>query len=490
MNKMKKSVIIKTCHSGFLPFFPLLLLLFACDSEEKKISEDRPYAIELARERSLYQAEKLQDRLKDMGVSTYVVKKDSANDSVNDWYFILTGAEKNLEDVQDLRKQLNEKYNLKEKKIVLHEDFKNAEFDLKKIEKTELKRVLSKKPDVPEPIFEIASKFPESNALFVSKGFIINSPADTVGYKGYTYVYNFSMDLPRGISKDLMLKRTVSFAEVVYKDNIYGDRVTIDIGKLRNKDSEKTVLEMAETYADLILKTGNYNTEEKEEVELLAWEKLIGYRVTIEPKKNYFRTYLILVNMNRDYLIFSQSTEKSLKELEKILTTLGKGQGLTTYDEFYNTFYTLPKDITEDDVFIGFIVDKLGWDYTQSKSYTKWSKLCVGHWSAKSYFYNSKKGIWSYGIFDLLTKEKSDLMQELYVKETANKSNNIVKQNVYGVEGFAVYKDKFNRNTYKSYKKIEEINWNVNRYATMIDNTENSWLNKDELLERAESLQF
>ena len=46
------------------------------------------------------------------------------------------------------------------------------------------------------------------------------------------------MDLPRGIKKKLILKNTTAFSEVIYKDNLYGDRVTIDIGKLRARPSD------------------------------------------------------------------------------------------------------------------------------------------------------------------------------------------------------------------------------------------------------------
>jgi hypothetical protein len=52
----------------------------------------------------LYQAEKLHDRLKDMGVSTYIVKNTSTDDSSDEWFHILTDAEKKLEDAQDLTK--------------------------------------------------------------------------------------------------------------------------------------------------------------------------------------------------------------------------------------------------------------------------------------------------------------------------------------------------------------------------------------------------
>jgi hypothetical protein len=61
---------------------------------------------------------------------------------------------------------------------------------------------------------------------------------------------------------------------------------------------------------------------------------------------------------------------------------------------------------------------------------------------------------------------------------------------VYGTNGFVVYGNNYNRRTRRSYKKVQEINFGIDRYISAISNTENSWFTKDELIERAESLQF
>ena len=86
-----------------------------------------------------------------------------------------------------------------------------------------------------------------------------------------------NMDLPRGISKKLILNKMTAFSEVIYKDNLYGDQVTLDIGKLREvvpvehsfsiiNSSNSSSFEIAEEYADMILETGDYRFEEKKEI--------------------------------------------------------------------------------------------------------------------------------------------------------------------------------------------------------------------------------
>jgi len=307
------------------------------------------------------------------------------------------------------------------------------------------------------------------------------------------------MDLPRGISKKLILKKMSAFSEVIYKDNLYGDQVTLDIGKLRNvvpvvesfsliNTANAASFEIAEEYADLILETGDYRFEEKKEITVKSFTELYGYKVTIEPKKNYFRTYLVLVDASNQYVIFSQSTDKSEEELIRILEDIGNGNGLLDYSEFYNAFYTMPDGVVGNDLFIGFAIDKLDWSYARDRNYVKWSKEMVGHWCAEGHFYNNKKGLWTYTIFDLLTSGNQDYIYgSLYSKA---RSANKYKLDVYGTSGFVIFDEKFNWETYQTYKKASEISFGIDRYVSAINNTENSWFTKAELLERAESLQF
>jgi hypothetical protein len=53
-----------------------------------------------------------------------------------------------------------------------------------------------------------------------------------------------------------------------------------------------------------------------------------------------------------------------------------------------------------------------------------------------------------------------------------------------------LYRNKYNRRASRSYKKVREISFGIDRYISAINNTENAWFTKDELLKRAESLQF
>ena len=93
-----------------------------------------------------------------------------------------------------------------------------------------------------------------------------------------------------------------------------------------------------------------------------------------------------------------------------------------------------------------------------------------------------------YTIFDLLTNENQDYIYgSLY---SNSPSANKYKLDVYGTNGFVIFDEKFNWKTYRTYKKASEISFGIDRYVSAVNNTENSWFTKAELIERAESLQF
>lgn len=477
-----------------------LIFLFACDSGKvEKFSKEKPYAIEIAKERSFYQAEKLKNRLTEMGVKAYMVQHADSTEDAGKWYYILSNSIAVLDTAKSVRSRLEKDLELEDLKIVSYDDFKDAVFQLDSLKQKEKKKISSNKPDVKEDIFKVINKFPESNSLLVQKTFVINTPSNPDDMKGFSTVYSFQMDLPRGISTEMMLNKTTAFSEVIYQDNLYGDRVTIDIGKLRNtkpiknhasilNSENKKNFEIAEPYADLILETGDYLFEEKKEIEIKSYAELYGYKVTIEPKKDYFRTYYVLVDESNQYIFFIQSIDKTKEELNAIISDIGQGKGLLNYNEFYNTFYTLPDTMVSNDMFIGFTIDKLGWSYAKRRGYAEWSKEMVGYWKATGYFFNEKKGVWAYSNFDLLTPSNQNYIYgTLYSKDSGE---NKQKVNVYDTEGFVIYQDKFNSNTWETYKKTSEISFGIDRYVSAVNNTENSMFKKEDLIKRAESLQF
>ena len=83
-----------------LSFF-LILILPSCSS--KQINEESPYAIQLKEVRSYYKALDIQERLEEYGVESYILSEET-NDG--NWYRVLSGAEKSIDDIKNHRKEL------------------------------------------------------------------------------------------------------------------------------------------------------------------------------------------------------------------------------------------------------------------------------------------------------------------------------------------------------------------------------------------------
>ena len=158
-----------------------------------------------------------------------------------------------------------------------------------------------------------------------------------------------------------LIRNSECLAEVIYEDNLYGDRVTVDIIKLKDslavkalqKDNLKNI-EIADYFAELILNTGEYKFEDKLKINISSFQKFSGFKVTIQPKRNstILRTYYCLVSKDSKFLVFSQSTDKTDDEIKDIIKELGGSEGLVSYDEFYNALYTLPDACTINDNFL------------------------------------------------------------------------------------------------------------------------------------------
>jgi hypothetical protein len=491
----------------FPPVIFISLVIFtSCQSgidqvvKVEKFSENRPYALKISRERSFYQADKISSRMNDMGIHSYIIQFSDTLEKTGDWFQIMCGAIENIDSAVQYKAFLSHTYNINNAEIVKYDDFSNARIDINYNELEEIKKIESNTPDVPNHLLDLTKLFPDNNALYVNNLSIINSPEKPEQMSGYDVIYKLNLDLPRGISRRELLDATNCFAEVVYKDNIYGDKVIVDIGVLRQtetiaheasilslpaKDKQKAI---ANEFAEKILSTGEYPSENKEEIEINAATKLQGYKVTISLWNNQQRTYLVLVDESLHHLVFSQSTDKSESELVEILQGIGSGNGLLNYSEFYNTFFTIPDKMPDNDKFIAFGLNRIDNNYARSKSYTRWAKEMVGHWQASGYFVNSRKGNWSYSLFDLLTeKEQNYIYKTLYWKEQSKNKQTI---KVLGTNGIHVTSKKFNWKKFKTVYTTLEINFGAGRYVCAIDNSDKSWLSKNNLLERAEALQI
>ena len=74
---------------------------FSCSNIE--INEDIPYAVQIKEVRSYYKAIDIRDRLEDKKIESYILSE--VTDDGN-WYKVLTGAEKSIDDIKKYIKTL------------------------------------------------------------------------------------------------------------------------------------------------------------------------------------------------------------------------------------------------------------------------------------------------------------------------------------------------------------------------------------------------
>lgn len=481
-----------------------LLVLFtfiACNNSNdtrqiETVSEEKPFTVQVTKERSYYQAEKVKDRLLKLDIDAYLI---TTQDSVEQkWYNVMSGAFTDSLSGANYALALDSAYQLKKCIVIDTRALKVDTFTViteniaKEYEKKERKRIEANTPDIPKDVLDVTEKFPENNTFYLEKINILNlAEKQTLAKVGESV----KMDMPRGITLWKLSKFCNSISEVQYRDNLFDDKVTISIMKVKptydlntNMIFEKYNIDkpvenvksyaLALEFSQDILNSGKYENEHIKEINLSAFKPLTGYKVGLTTNKGIYRSYFVLVDADCEYLIIAQSIEKTEEEMQEILAEVGKSEGLNNYDEFYNNFYILPDEPEDEDIFLGYSIDKLGWNYAKEKGYTNWSKAMVGHWNVNGYFYNTKKGLWTLGLFDLLAQEpQSHIYGTLY---SGHKSSNKTKTDVYGVNGYFVDTD------YWWYRSLE-LNFGIGRYVFAI-NSEN--LNRKDMLKRAEKMQF
>jgi len=466
-----------------LSFF-LILILPSCSS--KQINEESPYAIQLKEVRSYYKALDIQERLEEYGVESYILSEET-NDG--NWYRVLSGAEKSIDDIKNHRKELESLTSMTDFEIINFQKIEdNLVLDFED-NLSERKRLKSKKPNIPEKIYNLVNKFPEDKNFIIKSFFVTNSPDSINEIRKFKASYdNIKHDLPRGIYMKSLMKKSNAIAEVIYEDKLFGDRVTLDIIQLKEgldlgltENTNIGSKEIANYFAELILETGNYVFEDKLKIKVSSFQKLSGYKVTIQPKRNKedLRKYFCLVSKDSRFLVFSQSTDKTDEEIIDIIEELGESDGLASYDEFYNAFYALPTTCNINDEFISIYCEKLTWSYARSRGYAKWAKKIVGHWRTIANFSGEENNNWSVSFFDLLNNSNVDLVyNNLYINDRKSSRNSDIID-VLNKQG-VVFTGKY----------PTELSFPGNRFVVSINNGNRGRLTRDKKLTIAGCLQI
>lgn len=445
-------------------------------------SEATPFTVEIKKERSFFQAEKIAKRLTKMGLGGYVIPEETDDGT---WYRIVSGALADSAAVEAYMARLDSSFNIKDVAVVDYAELDSlSRVPVFRDSVDEKHRIEANTPDVPRCIMDVIGKFPESDMFYLNSIGML-----TLNKAGIRYSEGRKIDMPRGVTLSfLQSKGCRSLASVVYKDNIYGDNVTLQV--VRCKDTVQMVragimpsftaqneeaVYLCSEIADKILATGNYEDEIKVPFEKVAYQKLSGF-VASFITKNAKRSYYIFTDEAGEYIYTAQSTKNKDNEMFEFIGEIGKSEGLTMYDEFYNSFYTVSDKMEEDEEFLGYYMEKLTWSYARERNYALWAKKMVGHWQSALYFDNKERGCWSYSIFDLLSESQGERIYNVLYRGSLDSSN---LRTIYGTAGAAI------RNFWG---ELSEVNFGYGRYVVALGVS--GVFSERDIIRRAEALQL
>lgn len=477
-----------------------LMTLMACslfdESQEKEVevfSSEKPYTLEILKERSYYQADKVVSRLSSKNVDSYILK--SEDEDGDSWYSVVSGAFENDSCLEAFRLYLDTALQIKAGDVFLYSEMDSLNrIPVKEESVKEQKRIVANKPDVPKDIALLISQYPQTDIFYLKNVSLLSLTKE-----GIESAEGRHVDMPRGVTlKKLKELGCVSFASVIYKDNLYKDEVTLQVAKLKDRPvvnqasvvplfnlNNEEAAEICSLLADLVLATGKYKEEKKEEFQHPAQKSIVGYKVSFLTKEGNLRKYYFLTTETGGFVYMLQSTKEDDTELMDFIANLGQADGgLEEFDEFYNSFYTIADQMANLDVLIGYYSDRLDYRYAKERGYAKWANRMVGHWFTNFCFYNDVKGSWDYSIFDLLTKNKSHQVYRKFYRSEQSKES---ERKIYGTVGTALYGVTINR-YWELIKYLKEVSFSYDRYIVACSGDYD--FSEEELIERVEKLQF
>lgn len=357
-----------------------------------------------------------------------------------------------------------------------------------------MRKIAANEPDVPAEVKAVVNKFPANNMFYVQ-----NMGVTPLTDKGIENAKGQKLDLPRGLKLNYLKKKgCTAFSTVIYKDNLFGDQVTLQIvkhGKCRQiqqagfvpipTEHNNETLQLCSEIANLILETGDYADEHKDGYKISAYKELSGYKVTLTDK-NITRNYYILTDADGEFIYMTQSTKESDAEIVEMLQEIGKTDGLVTYQEFYNSFYLQSDHLVGSDQFLGYYLKRLTKQYAKERNNAKWARKMVGHWETSYFFFNPSKGLYTVSLFDMLTGDKRrEIYNQLYMKNPDSYGKE--KRKVYGAPGIALYKAQFNY--YQGFiRYLAEVSFGYGQYIIAASGSYD--YSEYDMIARLESMQF
>ena len=326
---------------SLLPYFLLgILTLSACGSKE--LSSEYPYAVEAKAYRSWHKANALADRISSDGMVAKVICTDSPDGGR--WYRVVVGAIASHSEAMALKIKCEDAYGLDHvtpvtmdllDSLSCQSGYANADgFS---------PRVNTQQPVPSKELIQFLSKLPYLSGHTINKMSISNFGSGLNPTK-LSWAKGQAIDIPRGVSYQELYGSVEYITEIHFQDEFRSKQFNLQVYQLKKEGCSLCMNEdLPQKIASRIVGTREYELEKVDSVRYHGENSLNGYAVTITPRPNRPKHYLILTDKLSTWLYVIQSPDEDINGMQAIAQVIAKGESdISLHEEFYNSFTTLP----------------------------------------------------------------------------------------------------------------------------------------------------
>lgn len=447
--------------------------LFSCSSSP--FNAEKPYAVLVGKYRSIQTATNSLNRLQDDGLPAYLFPMEVPGEGK--WYTLFLGSSDVLEDMMAKKIDYEDAYGLKQLEIVNFNQLKDQILESSEMNVEE--KINTDSPDLPYALNQLLTGLPY-NSTFQVGHFSFFQPLDSVSFSEFPELRNATPDLPRGISKEQLLKLSKGFVEVVYQDPLRKKEVTVDLAIIKPGGTPADSL--AYRFGKEILDTRYYETEEMVNTEVEAedgtWK---GYMVTISPRKNQLKRYLILVDELKEKICFLQHSDESGNQMLAFARSFGADESITAYTNLYNGLNLLAGARPVNEELAHLSLDMLAGIKGNNGAFFNGQSRTI------YYFYHPSDGLWE-SRFTFF--EEASLSQQLFADIFLVNKKGKEEIEVTGGNGLISFAYKYSPSQKKRLKLPDEVQIQTRHFLGFISNGKKSELDKADLLLRTKCFQL
>lgn len=385
-----------------LAIFALLLLLAACG--HKELSQEYPHAVEVKKYRSWHDAQKIAERLRRDGLAVSI--KCTTTENAGRWFRVIVGAKRTHSAAMALKIFCEDEYSFENVIPLKFEDLDSiACIDDQQMYRSA--KIDANLPSLSSDIENTLHRLPYLSGHRISKLTIFDfqTGIDPLSLK---WSANDKPDIPRGFTYQELLGSSDIVAEL-WSDEIFDDtRYTLQLYKLNSTKCK--FCSGSNTLHNVVKKILGTRAYQLEKVDTLIFDKsrkLKGNIITITPRPNQYKYYIILHDQNENWLYVLQSPEDELSGMRHIAAVLADDkQDISLETSFYNSFATLPKleEISEKMSFyklelIGLTKERSGYRFE-------------GCYKTQAVFHHLLNGLLQYELIHMEDKENIKIVFE------------------------------------------------------------------------------